>query len=444
MRRPSTLSPLTLAATLSTAAFGALLWVGIAAGPTAAHRLLAPSPCTLTPTFEYPASALVGVETPLTLTLKAGCPAGTYGPLHIALLVQASEAFARNPDTGEHLRGDVQASIKSLVERLDLPNNPWIKLGLVQYNDRSQRLCDLTNDKEELFDCIGDLAAKGETRLDTAIKEAVNVLKRGRAGAGPGLREFVVLYSDGVNDYSDPRTTQPLEVAAAMAARRPAQQPTAGCDSVVKEVDEAKAENPNLTWSAVCVKCEIACLRRIATAQQFIGDIGNPDRLYNYYDQLAGAMGVSPLAQLDVTATLGTGFRYVAESGSPTPIEAAPDGGRVAWKLLRTRDSERVRMKVRGVQAGPAVPLCSALTATYVDNRGGTGTLNIPCPTLALTGGAPPTATARPTDPPSATPEVQDTPVPTATPTEAPTVPPTATPLRAIYLPASYSAWPAR
>lgn len=444
MRRLTSLSPVPLAAAITAAAIGALLWAGLAAGPTAAHRLLAPSPCTLTPTFEHPAGAAVGEDVPLTLTLKAGCPAGAYGPLHIALLVEASEAFARNPDTGEHLRGDVQTSIKSLIERLDLPNNPWIRIGLVQYNDRSQRLCDLTNDKEEILDCVDGLSAKGETRLDTALKEAVNVLKRGRPGAGAGLREFVVLYSDGANDYTDPRTSQPLEVAAALAALNPAQQPTAGCDSVIKEADALKVENPDVIWSAVCVKCELACIRRIASTQQFIGDIANPDRLYNYYDQLANAMGASPLAQLAVTATIGADLEYVAESGSPPPAEAAPDGSRVAWKLLRTRESERIRLKVRGVRANPAAALCTAFTATFVDNRAGTGTVQIECPTIALSGGARPTNTTRPTDSPSATPEVQDTPVPTERPTVTPTEPPTDTPRSGVYLPVSFHTWPVR
>lgn len=432
MRRLVAQNPVTASTVLLAAALGALLAAGLAAAPTAAHRLLAPSPCTLTPTFEHPAGAAVGAEIPLTLTLKAGCPAGAYGPLHIALLVQASETFARNPDSGEYLRGDVQASIRNLVARLDLPSNPWIKIGLVQYNDRAQRLCDLTNDAKTLDDCIDDLAAKGETRLDTAVKEAVNVLKRGRAGAGTGLREFVVLYSDGVNDYTDPRTSMPPAVAAALD---PAQQPTAGCDSVIKELDEVRADNPDVVWSTVCVKCEQACLRRIATSLQFMGDIANTDRLYTYYDQLANAMGASPLARLDITGTFGAGITVDTSTGSPPPV--AIDAERIAWQLLRTRDQERVRWSVRASQPGPAVPLCSALVATFVDNRAGAGVLEIPCPPLAVTGGT------RPTDPsPTATPTPEATEPLPATPTAVPTEPPTATPTVPpegdIYLPATF------
>lgn len=437
MRRPIALIPVFLSA----AALIMLAATVAVPAPSAARQLLAASPCTLAPTFEHPAAGSAGAEIPLTLTLKAGCPAGAYGPLHIALLVEASASFARNPDTGEYLRGDVQTSIKSLIDRFDLPNNPWIKIGLVQYNDRPQKLCDLTNDKAKIVGCVDDLAAKGETRLDTSIKEAVNILKRGRPGAGPGLREFVLLFSDGANDYTDPRTSMPPAVAAALAARNPAQQPTAGCDSVVKETDAAKTENPDLIWATICVKCELSCLRRIATSQQYMGDLTNPDRLYTYLDRTADQMGASPLAQLDVTTTLGAGVTYVPESAGPPPAAVAPDNDKVSWKLLRTRDSERIRWSVRAAAPGAEVALCASLTATFIDNRAGTGTLNIDCPTIRVTGGSPPTNTPRPTDPPSSTPEVSETPVPSAVPTDRPTATATTSSRHDIYLPVSDRQW---
>ncbi|MBK6770259.1 MAG: VWA domain-containing protein [Ardenticatenales bacterium] len=224
------------------------------------------------------------------MTLKAGCPAGAYGPLHRIAGGGVRSVCAEPPTPGSTCAATSRPRSRALSSGSICRTTHGSGIGLVQYNDRSQRLRDLTNDKEEIIDCVDGLSAEGETRLDTALKEAINVLKRGRPGAGSGLREFVLLYSDGANDYTDPRTSQPLEVAEALAALNPAQQPTAGCDSSSRgRCPQAREPRRHLVGGVR--ECELACIRRIASAQQFIGDLANPDRLYNYYDQLANAMG---------------------------------------------------------------------------------------------------------------------------------------------------------
>lgn len=358
---------------------------------------------------------VVGESFALTATARTSCPETEIGPLHISMLIQASEEMALDPDTGEHLRAEAQAAALELIEGLELEARPWIRVGIVEYNDSVNRLCALTNDVAELEECLDDLKARGDPFLAGAINEAYNVLKRGRprGDENPNLREIIVLVGDGTNDYVDPRTPR---ASSALAPRQ------AGCDAVVEEVQEMLDESPDILIASICIGgCDQLCLRRICSSPSLIVNADTVSRLSQWLDRLIADMigAQPPLQRLTVTMPLGPGMAYVDGSARPDPLSF--EDGTLTWELQGAAASEaEILLELRPEQDG-AQAVCAGATGEILDAGGSTGSFAFDCPSVDVEPGeapteTPPPPTATATEPAPVTPTPTDEPAPTDTP----------------------------
>lgn len=400
---------------------------GLPAPRAGARPDQAASPCTTEHAMAAaPEGVTVGETVAVTATARTTCPAGDVGPLHIVLVIQASESMGVDSETGIHPRRDVQAALGPWLDRLRLAERPWIKVGIVEYNDAPRRLCELTNDTEDLQDCLGSLRATGLPYFNTGLKEGYNTLKRGRPREDQraGLREVLVFVGDGTNDYIDPRTPRAQQAAAPLQG---------GCEPVKEEADTIKAESPDLLLAGICIGgCDTLCMRQVATSTGFVFELARFDRFESTIDRQIDQIAGSPLKQVTVTHVLPEAFALVPDSAVPAPSSA--DDGRLVWELRGAGAADvAISFELEALGAGEHA-VCAEATGEVLDAQDRTAAFAFDCPTIAVAPGEAPTATATAVvDPPTATPS------PTGAPSATPTVPaPGGEPT--IYLPASVNA----
>ena len=261
MRRPiqhfAAINGALLAAGIGLSALGALVGLGAwtpSSPVSSAPGLQEASPCTVETSSVLESTEITAIETVgITFTAQTACPADGIGPLNSVFVMPASAPMARDPDTGEHPQAEMKAAALEVVDALDLDANPWVKIGVVEYNASSNQLCALTNNAAEIAGCIGSVRATGETNLVRGVSGGLTVLERGRRAAPPSLTEVMLIFGDVTNDFSDPRTS----VASADGVAAPRQ---AGCDPVVEAVDEIKAESPNIVIGSRSFGDWLGCL----------------------------------------------------------------------------------------------------------------------------------------------------------------------------------------
>ncbi len=427
MRRPiqrfATLNGVLLAAGISILALATL--VGLSTGTlsspvSSAPRLQAPSPCTVESSTVLE-STEIGVKDTvgITFTAKSTCPADGLGPLHIVFVMQASSPMARDPDTGEHPQAEMKAAAKQVVESLGLADNPWIKVGIVEYGDGSNQLCALTNNVGEVLDCISRVKSSGETNLVRGVEGGLTTLERGRRAAPPSLGEVMLLFGDMSNDFSDPRTS-PAAVDGVAAPRQ------AGCDPVIEAVDEIKAESPNMVIGTVCVGgCDLTCARRIATSSGYLFNTDRIDQLITSLGRIVESVRGTPVKSLTVDITLNDAMGYVADSAMPG---ATVEVRHVIWEVRGTGALDAVlRVRLEPLVPGGVVAACAAAEGLLVDSADRELTFALECPEITIREEeATSTPTIGPTEPPSdtpdpSTPETPETPDPGESPTAEPT-----------------------
>lgn len=386
------------------------------------------SPCTTERAMTAaPEAVAVGETVAVSMSARTACPAGEVGPLHIVLVIQASASMGVDSETGVHPRRDVQAALGPWLDRLKLAERPWIKVGIVEYNDAPRRLCELTNDLEDLQDCLGDLRASGLPYFNTGLKEGYNTLKRSRPREDQraGLREVLVFVGDGTNEYIDPRTPRPPLAAAPLQG---------GCEPVKEEADTIKSESPDLLLAGICVGgCDSLCMRQVATSTGFVFELSRFDRFEAVIDRQIDQLTGAPLKQVTVTHVLPEAFSLVADSAVPAPVST--DDGRLVWELRGAGASDvAIAFELEALAEGEQA-VCETATGDVLDARDRTATFAFDCPTVAVEPGEAPTATAtEPVEPSTATPS----------PTGVPTTPivPSATPdgggEPTVYLPAAF------
>lgn len=398
----------------------------INAAGAGAHPAQDASPCTTERAMSAaPPGVTVGETVAVSLTAVTGCPADDVGPLHIVLVIQASASMGNDSETGIHPRRDIQAAVGPWLDRLKLAERPWIKVGIVEFNDSPNRLCELSNDTEAVKGCLGKLRATGLAYFNTGIKEGYNTLKRGRPPAAQraGLREILVVIGDGTNDYIDPRTPRPPLAAAPLQG--------GGCEPVKAEADAIKAESPDALIVGICAGgCDSLCMRQVATSTGFVFELARFDRFESVIDRQIDQLTGAPLKQITVTHVLPEAFGLVADSAIPAPVST--DGGRLVWEFHgASADDIAIAFELFALADGSHA-VCQTSTGDLVDAKDRTASFDFDCPTIAVEPGeAPPTATA------TATAEAEpatSTPSPSHTPAT-----PGATPAAAIYLPAAVS-----
>jgi len=390
------------------------------------------SPCTTEHAMTAsPDGVTVGDTVAVSLTATTGCPAGDVGPLHIVLVIQASASMGNDTETGIHPRRDIQAAVRPWLDRLQLAQRPWIKVGIVEFNDTPNRLCALTNDTSALQSCLGALRATGLAYFNTGLKEGYSTLKRGRPPEAQrgALRELLVVIGDGTNDYIDPRTPQPPLAAPLQGG---------GCEPVKEEADAIKAESPDAVLIGICAGgCDTLCMRQVATSTGFVFELARFERFEAVVDRQIEQLQGAPLKQVTITHTLPEAFALVPDSAVPAPVST--DDGQLVWELRgASAGSLAIAFELEALTEGSHA-VCESATGELIDARDRTATFTFDCPTIAVEPGEGPTPTATGTeavDPPTETPS----PTRTATTPAPPTSPtPGQTPAATIYLPAAVS-----
>lgn len=431
MRRPiqhfAAINGALLAAGIGLSALGALVGLGAwtpSSPVSSAPGLQEASPCTVETSSVLESTEITAIETVgITFTAQTACPADGIGPLNIVFVMQASAPMARDPDTGEHPQAEMKAAALEVVDALDLDANPWVKIGVVEYNASSNQLCALTNNAAEIAGCIGSVRATGETNLVRGVSGGLTVLERGRRAAPPSLTEVMLIFGDVTNDFSDPRTS----VASADGVAAPRQ---AGCDPVVEAVDEIKAESPNIVIGTVCVGgCDVGCARRLATSSAYIFNTDRIDTLVTSLGRIMDSIRGAPVKSVTVDVTLSDSMGYVDDSAIPG---ATVEDGHVIWEVRGAGALSAVlRMRLQPLVSGGVAAACESAEGRLVDSADRELTFALECPELTIEEAD---ATATPTlEPPTDTPAPDpETPEPTETPTAEPR----------IFMPLSHNGFP--
>ncbi len=387
------------------------------------------SPCVLTGTKRAaPEQVLLGEEVRITMTVGAACPSP---PVHWVLVLDGSDAMSGNAQR------DVQRAGQDLVRGLNLDDHPERQIGVVVYNDEPNSVCQLTNRESIALRCLDRLTSTGSRDIGAAIEEGRRVLVRGRPGR-PDAREIMLVLSAGEDAQ--------------------------GCSNVSANAGQTKSQNVLLAMVCLGQDCDTQCFSQAASNRRYFHQVDQSGQLRQTFQEVANE--ASP-ASADVESAalvdpLGAKVGLVAGSAMPPATLPGPNGRRPTWQFGTVPESGiTVTLLVTPTGAG-FVTTNAGATWTITDSEGLTATMRLPDPRIlvlrpapppsatptAASGSAtatssaptaPPTISATPQSPPTATftpPPTRGTPSgpsPTATPTPTPTggvtgEPPSATP----------------
>jgi Mg-chelatase subunit ChlD len=351
----------------------------------------------------FPDILLLGETTTITLTVHADCASELF-PLHIVFVLDASGSMEGQPTR------QMKNAVTNVIEDLDLANNPTTKVGVVQFNDKAQTLCQLTNNTNRLRGCVNQVAADGGTAIDAGVTEGLKVLYRGRSEVEDkaSLQEVMVVVSDGENNNR--------------------------CGPVLDAARQAKA---TALVATVCVgaACDAQCMRQAATSARYFFTANNANGLTEVLNKIRADILNITLRRLTVADTLPANMAYVPDSAEPEPDRIGPNGDELEWQLNHVpKDGVTITFRVKPLEVGYH-PTNIVAFGEFLDNKNRKGefvyevphvTVLQPFPMVTPTG-LPPTPTFTPP------------PTPTHTPTGAPPTappPPTPTPRPGpIYLP---------
>jgi Mg-chelatase subunit ChlD len=333
--------------------------------------------CVITPTRQVaplvvPESATLRVTT----TLQVDCIEDR--PLHIVLLVDASEAMNGAPLDGA--RTALIAATRGMVL------SSAARIGVVSIGGRpeaggAQIATYLTADSDRVVSSLRGLTATGPTCLTCGLEDAFIVLRAGRAARDPSeLREVIILVSGGADQ--------------------------SGCEAVQSKAREIQAHNVLLVTACAGPACELGCLAEAATPRfAFRTDSWDyVSRLLSDLQSLEGSF--HPLQRASFVDQLSAGFAF----NGWTPGE--PEGNRIDWVVEPWPvGGARFEYAVTAHQCGASV-LSARAAVTLTFDEGREDVLAFANPNVNVT---------------CAGPTPTETPVPPATPTPTSTETATAT-----------------
>jgi hypothetical protein len=142
----------------------------------------------------FPPVLLIGEDVSIQLNVRATC--SVSAPLHIVLVVDASAALAGT------LEGEKERAIKGFIEKLDMPNKPSIRVGVVQFKTAGRTICQLTNDEGRAKSCVNKMGSSGGRRINAGIEEGLEVLRKGRTMPGDQhINEVMIVIAAGPDRY---------------------------------------------------------------------------------------------------------------------------------------------------------------------------------------------------------------------------------------------------
>jgi Mg-chelatase subunit ChlD len=350
--------------------------------------------------FAAPKVLLLGETAHVTLTVGADCP-GKESPVHVVLVLDASATMDEIPcpptpsllgacGTGTKGYEEKQAAM-DLVRRLDLKENLWLRIGVVQYNDTARTLVDLTDDEGRVLSAIQKIGAEGKGAIDKGIDEGLRVLARGRRGYEHSeLREAMVVFSDG-QSVSD------------------------GCRAAIRSAARAKGEGVLMMSVCVGCPCNEQCIRQLAASPRYYVTARLISGLVKPILDLHADPVELTVKVLKVRDVLPDNMYYVGGSADPEPQFVSPERDVLEWEVNHVpTDGLTYTYRVEPADVGQHVTNVEAV-GEFTDNRGGVGDFVFPVPSVLVLKADPPVTTTSVPPPPTFTPPPTSTPTPTAT-----------------------------
>lgn len=312
-----------------------------------------PDPCIIAANHSAAPDQLdLGEIVTVTLHLTAECPPPPPPPMHIVLVIDPSAAMA-----GPLMR-DLRDVATKLVDKLNLIDNPNIKLAVVEVQSKASRLpstedeehartlVHLTNTELRVKNAIKRVQAQGQTRTDLGIKTGLQTLLRGRmslpAGSPQYINELMIVFSDGNN--------------------------STGCNDILNSARQVKSHGVILL--AVCVgdDCDTQCLRQAASSSRYFFGLDDASRLNAVFDRIRKDIIRISLRQATITDLLPPSAEFLPGSEEPGAyVSVRPEGTRLSWTTPPYWwDSITVTYLARPLAAGRQ-PISLGATAEFRD-----------------------------------------------------------------------------
>ncbi len=328
-----------------------------------------------------PGEIWLGETVTVTLTLRRSCP-DLPSPADIMLIIDVSGSMS-GPKAYAAAR-----AVSAFVDGIDLAQH---RVGKVKFNSGATLVHELSGDPDIVRRVPASFGSSGGTDIAAGLLLADDHL---RAAGRPGVRQAMVLISDGGSDIE----------AAVQAARR-----ARARGVVIFTVGVGNTVNQDLL------------LRVASSPTQFYHTL-RPDDLPAIYREIATLVGSGARAGV-LDDTLGPDVALVPGTFNVPPLVALGKGLR--WGLAPGfGEPVTLTYRVRPLRTG-WVPTNVVAWLDYVDIDGVVRRFVYPEPRVFVRA---PTSTPSPSATPTATP------TPTRTPTPTPTATPTRVP-RPIYLP---------
>lgn len=296
-----------------------------------------------------PLVMLINSSYDMTSTVTTLC-AGESEQLNVVLVLDGSSSMAGTPAT------DVKRNARELIDRLDLKDHPRTSIGVVEINQPSKVLCELTNRASQATGCVGRVGAAGGSDIAGALRIALESLRRGRdvMSEGGSISEVVVVVTDGGN--------------------------AGGCDELLRTANEAKAQGVVILSACVTPACADACVRTMATSpahhfplSEFRGVIDAIMALER--DGFTATTAV----EVAITETLANNFALGSGGVHPEPTFREDDS--FVWRTARVpKDGVTVSLSAKPYEAGPYQPMMVTAKGSLLDSRGRVTTFDFRIP----------------------------------------------------------------
>ena len=298
----------------------------------------------------------------------------------------------------------MKIAAKKMVRRMKLGDHPFMKVGVIEFNNRAQLRADLTNRESRVISGINTVRTDGGTSIETGIELGRRVLTTARDDLDVGeenIREFMIVISDGGNN--------------------------SGCGPVLAAANLAKGQGIEMFSVCIGTDCADACMRQVASTPANYSWAEHSNELSVILEKFRQkAYEPTKLRDLHIVETLPENMRFVPGSAmsEPSGLEFSEEDSVLTWESRLPPDiGITVTYQIEPLQAGLHPSSRESLVRFWDDQRG-EGALTLESPAvLALDPVHVSSATPTPTS--TATPTI--TPLPTETPLPTATLTPTAT-----------------
>lgn len=299
------------------------------------------------------------------------------------------------PPGTEDLIREVQTTIRDILDRPEIQRdlaNGKLRVGLASFNDRGNKLIDLTNQAQKVRSRVGSLRGGGHSRIDLGLRTAQTMFVQrdanGRIVQDDDRVKILVIMSDGLfcsRDFRNAgRTSNDFKVVT-MAAGRSA---------------------------------DLRKLRQLASELPYALRLNDLRELMHLYDQVLPASQPVMIPAASIRDELQANMELIP--GSVDPPTVTVTGQLLEWQFAPLPAAVTMTYQVRPLEAG-ILPVSVASGATWTDSEALPGAGQFPMVDIEVLAPTPtPTNTSTPTDTPTPTATYTPTPLPTSTPTPGP------------------------